>query len=378
MNAMQRFNIMIKEQTSFQGKGGGCVDQILLNDMAMKRNPSVNVGLELDDLAQLSDHRSISIDFPTNVNTWNINRGKLRHLRSHSRRHKTVDCLQWCDDCLYIHHHSCCLRDAEQLIKNCQQTFRQFMDRKGTVDFLSNSVEFALKASALSIAGVNQGHRQATPAETKTTVQLHNRMSNQELLKKVSCSLNDRTEFVTLNTLRKETTDRFFPPPVHQTEYPNVKDSGNYFIIDRQKLHGMVSRMLPRKSQDRNGISGELLALSPNPVTGMFHNLFATVLDYGVAPEAWKVATIVPVYKRKGDKDDPNSYRPISLISVVRKVFESVHYTYLERSFGISDIQGGFRSNRGIITNIAIANSFLGENPKISLFSWISSLLSTR
>ena len=41
-------------------------------------------------------------------------------------------------------------------------------------------------------------------------------------------------------------------------------------------------------------------------------------------PNSWKTATVTPVIKGKGQKCDPESYRPISLTSVVCKVMESI------------------------------------------------------
>ena len=44
----------------------------------------------------------------------------------------------------------------------------------------------------------------------------------------------------------------------------------------------------------------------------------------GVFPDAWKTAEVVPVYKAKGDKNEPSSYRPISLLSHLSKVLEKI------------------------------------------------------
>ena len=56
-----------------------------------------------------------------------------------------------------------------------------------------------------------------------------------------------------------------------------------------------------------------------------FNRLFIS----GQYPQAWKYANVTLVYK-KGDKQLPNNYRPISLLSVIGKTIErSVHkYVY--------------------------------------------------
>ena len=43
----------------------------------------------------------------------------------------------------------------------------------------------------------------------------------------------------------------------------------------------------------------------------------------GIFPDDWKCARFSPLFKQ-GDRDDLNNYRPISVISVVAKVFEKI------------------------------------------------------
>ena len=51
--------------------------------------------------------------------------------------------------------------------------------------------------------------------------------------------------------------------------------------------------------------------------------IFKKSLSEGRLPLDWKVANIVPIFK-KGNKSSPCNYRPVSLTSVVSKVFESI------------------------------------------------------
>ena len=51
--------------------------------------------------------------------------------------------------------------------------------------------------------------------------------------------------------------------------------------------------------------------------------IFQCSWESGEVPVDWKVANIVPVFK-KGNRDDPGNYRPVSLTSVPGKIMEKI------------------------------------------------------
>jgi len=46
--------------------------------------------------------------------------------------------------------------------------------------------------------------------------------------------------------------------------------------------------------------------------------------ENGVVPQAWLDRTIQRIYKGKGNKNDPNSYRGITLQSCIAKAFAKI------------------------------------------------------
>ncbi|KAG2199544.1 hypothetical protein INT46_001244 [Mucor plumbeus] len=65
-----------------------------------------------------------------------------------------------------------------------------------------------------------------------------------------------------------------------------------------------------------------------------------TLLIFGVKPRFF------PIFK-KGDATDPGNFRPISLTSVMRKLFELSLMSELDANFPALDVaQGGFRLQR--------------------------------
>ena len=78
--------------------------------------------------------------------------------------------------------------------------------------------------------------------------------------------------------------------------------------------------------------------------------LFNKCLKESCFPDCWKVSSVVPVFKNVGERSTAKNYRPISLLSVVSKVFEKLVndriVDHLEKCGLFSDFQYGFRSSR--------------------------------
>ena len=67
-------------------------------------------------------------------------------------------------------------------------------------------------------------------------------------------------------------------------------------------------------------------------------------------PSCWKFPSVIPVFKNSGERSDPHNYRPISLLPIISKVFESLInrslVNHLDSHNLFSDYQYGFRSGR--------------------------------
>ena len=75
--------------------------------------------------------------------------------------------------------------------------------------------------------------------------------------------------------------------------------------------------------------------------------LFNKCLKESCFPDCWKVSSVVPVFKNVGERSTAKNYRPVSLLSVVSKVFEKlVNNTIVDHLEKFSDFQYGFRSSR--------------------------------
>ena len=77
-------------------------------------------------------------------------------------------------------------------------------------------------------------------------------------------------------------------------------------------------------------------------------------------PDGWKVSSVVPVFKNVGERSTAKNYRPVSLLSVVSKVFEKLVNNkivdQLENCGLFCDFQYGFRSSRSTTDLLAIVS----------------------
>ena len=77
--------------------------------------------------------------------------------------------------------------------------------------------------------------------------------------------------------------------------------------------------------------------------------LFNKCLKECCFPDCWKVSSVVPVFKNVKERSTAKNYCPVSLLSVVSKVFEKLVNNrivdLLEKCGLFSDFQYGFRSS---------------------------------
>ena len=144
---------------------------------------------------------------------------------------------------------------------------------------------------------------------------------------------------------------------IQQFENPSTSPSD---ILDKieitpQNVIDILNTLDTTKAVGPDKISPKLLKEASQELSVPLSKLFNLSLMLKKYPENWKYADVVPVFK-KGDPKIVNNYRPISLLSIISKVFEKCVYKYIHNFINnnnlLSQHQSGFRKGDSTINQL--------------------------
>ena len=81
-----------------------------------------------------------------------------------------------------------------------------------------------------------------------------------------------------------------------------------------------VRKLKNNKTGGSDGLVGELLKYGGSGMVELLKQLFTVICREEFVPPQWREGLIVNLFT-KGDKEDPENYRGITLLCVVGKVF---------------------------------------------------------
>ena len=120
-------------------------------------------------------------------------------------------------------------------------------------------------------------------------------------------------------------------------------------VITEEAVMRHLKGINTKKAPGPDDVSPHLLRRCAAQLTRPLTFIFRHCLQHGVWPSLWKEARVTPVHK-KSLRSEPGNYRPISLLSVVSKIFERIIgeqlTAYLEEHHLLSPRQYGFRKGR--------------------------------
>uniref|UniRef100_A0A803KG92 Reverse transcriptase domain-containing protein n=1 Tax=Xenopus tropicalis TaxID=8364 RepID=A0A803KG92_XENTR len=125
--------------------------------------------------------------------------------------------------------------------------------------------------------------------------------------------------------------------------------------VTREEIQKRLEHVKVNKGPGPDGIHPRVLNELSAVIAKPLHLIFQDSLRSGMVPRDWRIANVVPLFK-KGSRSQPENYRPVSLTSVVGKLLEGVIrdrvLEYIAVHNTISLCQHGFMRNRSCQTNL--------------------------
>ena len=117
-----------------------------------------------------------------------------------------------------------------------------------------------------------------------------------------------------------------------------------------------ILKLKNNKARGQDIIINEFLKSTKDKMINIYVKLFNLILSTGLIPEQWLTSIIQPIYKSKGEKNDVDNYRAISLLSCFGKMFTAVVNNrlskFLENSGVLGEEQAGFRKGYSTLAHV--------------------------
>ena len=130
--------------------------------------------------------------------------------------------------------------------------------------------------------------------------------------------------------------------------------TGEDVVFTEDEVLKKLKRLKPEKSSGPDGMHPLVLHRCADSLAIPLSMIFNKSYEEGRVPMDWKDANVSPIFK-KGNRNDPGNFRPVSLTSVVCKMMESIMKDNILRQVeerGImTPFQHGFQSGKSCLTN---------------------------
>lgn len=118
---------------------------------------------------------------------------------------------------------------------------------------------------------------------------------------------------------------------------------------DNTEMKNLINSMKSTASAGPDGIRPEPIKHVSSEISDVVAHTVDLSLSSGIFPDALKTARVTPIHKG-GTKDQASNYRPISVLNIFSKLFESIVvdrlWSFLSKHNVISNYQYGFQKNK--------------------------------
>ncbi len=127
-------------------------------------------------------------------------------------------------------------------------------------------------------------------------------------------------------------------------------------LITPFEVKKIIDSLNIKKATGPDGIGPRILKISCDYVSSAITKIINDCIVLGDFPNKLKEAAVLPLHK-KGQREDPNNYRPISILNTISKIFErhvaNQLHEFLQSTNILHKTQSGFRKTNSCQTALA-------------------------
>jgi hypothetical protein len=164
----------------------------------------------------------------------------------------------------------------------------------------------------------------------------------------------EKAATIMANHLEQVYDGQYLPEPHRVLDFvssdlPFVNAAEESRTLKPETIEVYIDHLPKRKAPGVDHLRAEMLLPIKVPLSRILSLMFKFCWSWSYVPSSWRHAQVFPIHK-KGDHLDPANFRPISLTSTLRKLFEMVIQSSVKKHSPPLDIaQGGFRTRRSAL-----------------------------
>ena len=159
-----------------------------------------------------------------------------------------------------------------------------------------------------------------------------------------------------LGKTRKKLELTSFPMQEIYDRFGKISTGGSSYTSENEIID-IINKLNPSKAPRYDDIPTKLIKAAKFSFAPFLNNIFNSCLNNGLYPDELKIARVIPLHKG-GSNSELKNYRPISILSTLNKIFETIIKQRLITFWTTYNVfvptQFGFRENRS--TTLAIAH----------------------
>ena len=120
--------------------------------------------------------------------------------------------------------------------------------------------------------------------------------------------------------------DDYIPQRESPDEILSLTNNEHNIIIPTspKEIQLLISKLKSKKSPGHDLITNKILKNLTSKALSYLASLFNSAMRFATFPSSWKHAIIVPIHKPGKPANSPTSYRPISLLPTISKLYERI------------------------------------------------------